>query len=169
MSLDSRLHLGFKSTQRGGGLVVGTGAIDFDLHTVLTNGLGAGKADLLFAETRTLAASGTYALDLAGALVDTFGGAVVVARVKALLVKALPANTNNVVIGGAAANGFISWVGDATDKVVLRPGAAILLVAGVADAIGYAVTAATGDLLQFTNSAAGTGVTYDVAVLGCSA
>jgi hypothetical protein len=37
------------------------------------------------------------------------------------------------------------------------------------DATGYPVTAATGDLVTLTNSAAGTSVTYDVIIIGSSA
>jgi hypothetical protein len=39
----------------------------------LTSGTGAGQADLVFSDTRTLAASANESLDLAGSLVGAFG------------------------------------------------------------------------------------------------
>jgi hypothetical protein len=133
----------------------------------LANGTGANQADLRFADRRTLAASASESLDLAGSLVDALGTTLTFARVKALLVEASSANTNNVVLGGAASNAFVNWVSDATDKVVIRPGGLLLLVAP--GATGYAVTAATGDLLQVANSGGTTGVTYDITIIGSSA
>lgn len=169
MSLETRIHLGLTATQRNSaGKVAGVGDYAFDLNVLLHNGTGVGNADVLFAEARTIAASGTYSMDLVGALADLFAATVNLVKVKALLIKADPANVNNVMVGGAGANGFVSWVGDATDKVAVRPGAGLLLVAGQADT-GYAATAATADLLLFTNGGAGTGVTYEVALIGSSA
>jgi hypothetical protein len=135
----------------------------------LANGTGAGQADLAFADTRTLAASATEDLDLAGALADAFGVSQVFARVKVLMVQAAPGNTNNVLVSRPAANGLASLFSAAGDQVILRPGATLLVAAGIADAIGYAVTAATADLLTITNSGAGTSVTYSIAAVGCSA
>jgi hypothetical protein len=42
-------------------------------------------------------------------------------------------------------------------------------MAGVADAIGWGVTAGTGDLLKVANSAGSTSVNYDIVVIGNSA
>lgn len=134
----------------------------------LTSGTGAGQADLLFADTRTLAASATEDLDLAGALADAFGTAQVFARVKALVVQADSGNTNNVQVTRPSSNGWPVFMA-AGDGVALRPGETLALISGAADAIGHVVTAATGDLLTITNSAGTTGVTYSIAVFGCSA
>jgi hypothetical protein len=43
-----------------------------------------------------------------------------------------------------------------------------MLTAGPADALGYLVTAGTGDVLRITNGGAGA-VTYDIAIVGASA
>lgn len=134
----------------------------------LANGTSAGQIDRIFHDSRTLTASANEDLDLAGVLVDAFGTTLTFARIKALVVSAAAANTNNVIVGNAASNGFVSWVGGAAHTVTLRPGATLALVAGAADATGYAVTAATADLLRITNSAGTTGVTYDIAIYGCS-
>lgn len=77
---------------------------------------------------------------------------------------AAAANTNNVVVGGAASNGFINWVGDATDVINVRPGGVFMLVAP--DSTAYAVTASTGDILKVANSSSGTSVTYTIVIIG---
>ncbi|MDT0306125.1 hypothetical protein RM780_04000 [Streptomyces sp. DSM 44917] len=135
----------------------------------LTSGTGAGQADLVFSDRRTLAASASEDLDLAGVLTDALGATVSFARIKGLIISAAAANTNNVIVGGASSNGFVSWVGGATHTVTVRPGATLALIAGQADATGYAVTAGTGDLLHIANSAGSTSVTYDVVLIGASA
>lgn len=134
----------------------------------LTSGTAAGKADLRFADTRTLAASATEDLDLAGVLTDVYGVALTFVKIKGLYVKAADANTNNVVIGNAAATAWAALLG-ATGTVTLRPGAAITLTTGQEDATAYAVAAGSTDLLKIANSGAGTGVTYDIAIVGTSA
>ncbi len=136
-------------------------------HYPLTSGTGANQADKVWSDTRTLAASGTENLDLAGVLLDAFGVAITFVKVKAMLIRAASGNTNDVLVGGHATTAFVNWVSDPTDVIVVKPGGLFLLVAPGAS--GYGVTAATGDLLKVTNSAGTTGVTYDIAILGTSA
>lgn len=119
-----------------------------------------GTADVMFKDTRTLAASGTENLDLAGVLVDAFGAVATSAEIIAIYVKAASGNTNNVVIGNVT-NGFVGPLG-ATGTYTVSPGDFYLATSRN----GWAVTAATGDLLKITNSAAGTPVTYDVVIIG---
>ncbi len=134
----------------------------------LADGTGAAQADRLFSDTRTLAASANEDLDLAGALADAIGGTAVFARIKGLYIAAASGNTNNVIVGAAASNAWATLLG-ATHTITLRPGAWIMLGTGATDATGYTVTAGTGDLLRIANSAGSTTVTYDIAVIGCSA
>lgn len=134
----------------------------------LANGTAAGQADRIFTDTRTLGASANEDLDLAGTLTDAFGTTVTFAKVKAIIIGAASGNTNNVIVGGAATNAFVNWVGAATHTVTVRPGGVLALLTGSADLNGYGVTAGTGDLLRVTNSGAGTSVTYDIAIVGTS-
>ena len=159
------------SAQQTSTLDLGTAAAQLAKPYVVdfANGTAAGQADRIFHDTRTLAASATEDLDLAGVLTDAFGAALTFVRIKALLVSAAAGNTNNVIVGGAASNGFISWVGGAAHSLTIRPGATLALIAGAADAIGYTVTAGTADLLKVANSAGSTSVSYDIVILGCSA
>jgi hypothetical protein len=149
--------------------------LDFQLATApityaaalgMSTGTGASQADRIFADQRTIAASGTDDLDLAGVLVDALGATITMARIRALIVKAAAANTNNVVMG-VGTNPITTILGGTTPTLNIRPGG--LLVLAAPDAVGYAVTAATADILRFANSGAGTGVTYDIVIIGASA
>jgi hypothetical protein len=134
----------------------------------LTSGTGAGKADRVFHDQRTLAASATEDLDLAGVLTDAFGTAITFVRIKGLFISAAAANSNNVVVGAAASNAWATLL-NATGTLTLRPGASFGAMSGAADATAMAVTATTGDLLKIANSGAGTSVVYDIVIIGASA
>lgn len=134
----------------------------------LESGTTAGKADLRFADTRTLAASATEDLDLAGVLTDVYGTALTFVRIKGIFISASSANSNNVVVGAAASNQWATLL-NATGTITLRPGATFAAMSGSADATGMAVTAGTGDLLKVANSGAGSSVSYDIVIIGASA
>lgn len=133
----------------------------------LATGTAANQADKVWSDNRTLAASASEDLDLAGSLTDAFGATLAFARVKGLIVYAAAANTNDVVIGGAGSNGWVGPFGAATHTLTVRPGGLLTLFAP--GATGYTVTAGTGDLLHVANSSSGSSVTYDVVVIGASA
>lgn len=140
-------------------------AIDTLIKTytcALAPGTGDGQANTVWSDTITLAASGTADLDFAASLTSSFGATLTFTKIKAIIVAALAANTNNVVVSRPAANGLVIFSA-ASDAVSILPGGLFVLTAPKA---GIAVTAATGDLLTFTNSAGTTGVTYDVIVVG---
>lgn len=143
-------------------------SLPYSVRTELGDGSGAGKADRQYSKTRTLAASATEDLDLAAVLTDIFGQTLTFARVKGLFVRAAKTNTNNVVVGAASANQWVTLL-NSTGTVTLRPGAWFGACCDVIDATGWAVTAGTGDLLKVANSAGGTSVSYDIIVIGNSA
>lgn len=132
-------------------------------NTELQNGTGDFQATKVFSDTRQLAASATEDLDLSGTLASPLGGTVVFTAIKAILIKAAPGNTNNVIVGGAAANGFIGPFGAANNTIAVRPGGAFLLTA---PKTGWPVTAGTADLLKLANSAGGSVVDFDVVIVG---
>jgi hypothetical protein len=132
----------------------------------LADGAAAGQANVGWGAVRTLAASAHVDLDLAGGgLVDAFGNTISFAAVKGILITASAANVNNLIVGGAP-NGFASIFGGATHTVTVRPGGALLLSAGPDDVNAYAVTAGTGDVLRLTNSGSGTGISFDIVIVG---
>lgn len=169
MALTSRVSMALAATYTSAqDLTTVSSPLSLSQQWDLGNGTGAGQADRLFSDRRTLAASATEDLDLAGVLTDAFGATLTFARIKALLVRASSGNTNSVVLGAASSNPWATLL-NGTGTLTLRPGASVLLSAGVGDATAYAVTAATGDLLKVANSAGGSAVTYEIAIIGASA
>ncbi|MFD8027818.1 hypothetical protein ACFV3F_03510 [Streptomyces sp. NPDC059717] len=140
--------------------------VDYAKILSFADGAGLGAANLIFHDQRVLAASGTENLDLTGVLADKFNQVLTFARVKAVLVVAAAANTNNVQVSQAASNGVPGVFLAAGDGISVQPGGMFLWVAP--SATGAVVTPATGDLLTVANSAGGTSVTYDVLILGAA-
>lgn len=135
----------------------------------LADGAGAGQANVVFHDRRTLAPSANEDLDLNGAtLLDPTGVAVALLRVKALIISAAAANVNNVVVGAAAATQWATVL-NTTGTVTLRPGATFAYFAGQLDATAAAVVAGASDLLRVTNSAGGTPVDYEIILIGANA
>ncbi|MDH2429317.1 hypothetical protein [Sphaerisporangium sp. TRM90804] len=128
-------------------------------------GAGAGQADMVFGDRRTIAASATDSLDLAGGLTGPFGAALTFARIKMLVVRAVAGNTNNVNATRPASNG-VPWLLAAGDGIAVQPGG--MFVWHAPTAAGVVVTPSTGDLIDFVNSGAGTTVTYDVIIAGAA-
>lgn len=167
MALSTRLSLDLAATLTSSlDLQTTSATLPFKRDLIWGSGTGANLADKVWADNRTLTASSTEDLDLAGgSLTDALGAALTFARVRMLIVYAAIANTNNVVVGGDA--NAVPFFGAATHTVTVRPGG--LLVLAAPDTTGYAVTAGTGDIIQVANSGAGTSVTYDIVVIGGSA
>ncbi len=138
--------------------------LNYAVSKAIANGTGADQANQIFTDTRTLSASATESLDLSGVLTNAFGETILFTSIKGIVIAPAAANTNDVIVGGAASNAFINWVSDATDKVVVKPGGVFALYAP--SAAGYAITAGTGDLLKVANSSSGTSVTYDILLIG---
>ena len=120
------------------------------------------KANILFADTRTLVASATENLDILGALTDALGSTVSAAEVTAIWIEAADTNTNSVVAFGAASNAFNGPLSGTTPKVTLQPGNGMLFVCKQ----GWAGTAGTGDIILVANSGSGTSVDYTIVLIG---
>lgn len=131
-----------------------------------TDGTGANQADILFTDQRTIAASGSEDLDLAGELADAFGATITAVEVVAILIIAAAANTNNVVVGDATAP--VPLFGGTNPTFSVKPGG-FFFVAAPADGGLLTVGAGSTDDLKVANSSSGTSVTYDIAILGRSA
>ena len=139
-------------------------SVDYGATYNLTDGTGADQIKEIFADTRTLSASASENLDLAGVLTDAFGAVITFTKVKAICIKAAAGNTNNVMVGGHGSAACFSMFNAATDKLSIKPGGMALLVAP--DSTGFAVTATTADMLTVANSSSGTSVTYDIIIMG---
>jgi|SRR5271163_2774477 len=129
----------------------------------LVDGTGANQNRSVWSSAaRAIAGSGSETLDLQ-ALTDAFGDAIVFTKIKGIYVAAAAANVDDVVVGGVGSNAFVSPFGSTGDKVNVKPGGMIFLVAP--DANGYAVSG-SAHLLKVADSGSG-GVTYDIALFGC--
>lgn len=135
--------------------------INYQKKFDIDSGTNDGEANMMFSDSREIAASGTDDLDLYGGLTDAFGGTINFTVVKGILIYAHSTNTNNVLVGGDAAP-FVNWVADGSDIVVVKPGGIMWLY----DPAGYAVTNTTADVLQIANSAGSTVVNYDIILFG---
>lgn len=163
MELNTRAKIsGVLTTARDGG--VSSFAVNAGGSKTLAEGTGANQANAIFIDDFTIAPSGTLDIDLAGTLVDPNGAAVVFTAIKDILVIALDANTNNIVVGGAPANGFFGPFGAATHTAPVVPGGHLKVANH--SAAGWPVVGGTGDLLRLANSAAGTPVSGTIVIVG---
>ncbi len=140
--------------------------LPFANEIVISSGTGSGQGDLAFFDNRTLAASTSEELDLAGGLSDSFGVTLTFVEVVAIYIKAAAGNGGNIAIGGAAANAFLGPFADATDIINLAAGESFVITNM---ATGWPVTAATADLLKILNDDSGAAGSYDVTIIGRSA
>lgn len=147
-----------------------TGSNDFDgpsfapaLEAVmnLANGTGAGQADLLFVDQRSVNASSNDDIDLAGVLTSAFGTTITAAEVVGILVINAPRdgapNVSSLTIGGSSAP-FLGFLGGTTPTIgPIGPGGFFFIGCPSASGVGT-VTATTADLMRVSNGAGGTAV-----------
>ncbi len=166
MSLTSRITAQIEAAHVGS-LDLGslTAKISAGAAIALASGTGASQADQVFSDQRTITASSSENLDLAGSLADAFGATITFAKIKAIMILADSGNTNDVVIGNAASNGFTGPFGAATHTVAVKPGGVAMFAH---PGTGWTVTAGTGDILKVANSGGTTSVTYKVIIIGTS-
>jgi hypothetical protein len=168
MPLDNvRLGVSFTGTLTSAlDLVTASAPLAYALDKALGSGTGANQVDRIWHDKRTITASSTDSLDLAGVLTDPFGALITFARLKFLFVEADAANTNNVNVTRPATNGVPLFLA-ASDGIPVHPGGYFQWFAPTA--AGVVVTAGTGDLIDMVNSAGGSSVIYNVVLLGASA
>lgn len=140
-------------------------AVELSQSIELETGTGSNQADKIFSDQRTLSASASEDLDLAGVLADLLGSTITFVKVKAIFIKAAAGNTNNVVVGNGS-NPFLGGFGSAAHTWAIPPGGMFMVAAPVS---GWSVTAGSADILKVANSGAGSSVTYDIVVIGTSA
>lgn len=166
MSVSATIKASVSGAQSGA-LDLGTVQFPFALaaNSSYSDGTAAGMVDRVFTDSRTLAASATEDLDLAGSLTDALGATLTMAKLKFVMIKAASGNTNDVVLSRPTTNG-VPLFEAADDAIRIKPGGCFMWVV---PGSGVTVTAGTGDLLTLTNSAAGTSVSYDIVLMGTSA
>lgn len=166
MTLNTTIDLGVVANLTSAlDLVTAAAPLTLTNRITMASGTATGLADLCWSDTRTVTASGTDPLDLAGSLSGNLGGTLTIVKLKAVIVRAAAGNTNAVRINRPASNGVPLFIA-ASDGIDVLPGG---LFVWVAPGAGVTVTAATGDILNIDNSSSGTSVTYDVVLIGTSA
>ena len=134
----------------------------------ITNGTGAiGTADMLYAATYTIAASGTQNLDVAGSVTDFFGNSIAMVRVKYMMVKHASTTTATDISFGNHAAPLINWISAATSTVKIYNDGVFLIGSG--HGTSYAVTATTADGLKILNNDSSNSATVSIVVVGSSA
>jgi hypothetical protein len=150
----------------GSGDFPADGSFSESLVSSLTDGAGDDKAQIVFADTRTLAGSATEDLDLAGSLKDNFNKTLTFTKVKAIFVQADADNAEAIEIGPASANGFLGPWADASDVTKIDDSGAFMVTA---PKTGWTVTAGTVDLITVTAGASGGSYTIVIVGEGTSA
>lgn len=148
------------------GSALETGRRDAAVDTAwqILTGTAAGLADKVWSDTRIVTTGATDSLDLAGTLTNGFGEVVTFAKLRAILIVAAAANTTTLQIARPAANGILLFAAVSDALATLSAGG---FFCWADPAAGFAVTAATADLLSIINSA-GASATYTVILVGTS-
>lgn len=166
MSLTAELRVKFSAAQIGSNDISNPEFRPFfDKLLQFASGTGADQADIVFADSRNILASGNDDLDLAGVLSGAFGVVITAAEVVGLLVinKSL---TQTLSVGGGSNPWAGPW-GAAGDIVKIGPRGVLALFSPDANGLG-AVVAGTGDILRVANGAGGA-ADYDIGILARSA
>jgi len=177
MALNTRLSMSLIAPLTKATVMGNNPSDNFVLNKVVeyANGVGAGNADKLYYAERTLNAGvASETLDISGGITDNLGTTFTIARVKMLVVMAEPfsgvVNTNDTIIGAAAATQFAAILGT-TGTVTLKPGGGCAFWAGAADATAWVAANGATDSLKIANSAGagGAALVYQIAIVGVSA
>ncbi|WP_430233960.1 phage head spike fiber domain-containing protein [Nitrosomonas communis] len=130
-------------------------------------GTGANQANKVFTDIRTIGASSTETIDLTWSTLDAIAKRLNLTKIKALILAASENNSNDILLGSNSLNNPItSFFGAANDRLRIKPGGMIALIAP--DANGYAVVQGTADKLDIANDGAGSSVTYTILIMGVS-
>lgn len=143
-------------------LATGSTPLNISKDYTWADGTGANQADRVWHDQRVT--TGTDSLDLSGVLLDIYGAAFTLAKIKAIYLFNAAASTGNARLTRPATNGVPVFLA-AGDALEVLPGGLAAWVAPNLAAI--AVTAGTGDLLDVVASAGS--VTYDIVIVGTSA
>lgn len=135
------------------------------VNDTMSTGTSANQSDLRYHARVTLATGNTDSYDLAGVLADVFGATLTFVEITMIYIQNLTTSTGAVLNVGGNANPLVNWVANGSDIVNVGPSGVFMLYSPVD---GYAVTAATGDVLDVAN-ASGTSITYDIVITGRSA
>lgn len=130
---------------------------------VYDDGTAAEQAQVIFADTRTIAATSSSNIDLAGGLPHPLGGTIAFTAIKELLIVAAAANTGNLLFGEGVASAFVGPFGASAVGLEVPPGGILHL--RNPGATGWAVAAGSADVLAAENLGAGS-ADFDIIIVG---
>lgn len=143
-------------------LVTARDILDKIYELSLADGTGTDKGDKQWHDQRTVAASTNDDIEL-DAVVDAFGDALAVAKVKMLFIKN-NSTTQTLTVGAAATNPWQGPFGATNDTIAVPPSGCLVLFNGA----GWTVTSGSADQLRIANGA-GSAAVYDIVLWGASA
>ena len=123
--------------------------------SVSPNLTGTNPVNVVFAEQRTLAASGSYTYDMSTGLTDFLGNSIALARIFAI---AVSSSTGTVVYAPGASNGLEWFLGGTSPTISIPAGAGFIFTTPTFQAVS-----GTDKTLTLSSSA---GATYKIAFLG---
>jgi len=142
-------------------LVTANCNLAYEDKQTLATGTGTGKANQVYHDSAEIAAGDDVELDLKSVLTDAYGDAVVMTKLKAVMVKNTH-TTYSLDVGGAAANA-VALFADPTDKNTIQ-----------ADGVYYwsspllGLTLGDDDKLLITNDST-EAITYEIVLIGATA
>lgn len=123
------------------------------------------SADVVFSDRRSLSASASEVLDLAGSLSGALGNTLTFARGKLVLIRNRNSTDgDDLNVGPDSTNGWVGMVADASDRIKVPAGGFLLWY----DPNGQAVTAGSADELYIAEIGGANAVSYDIVILGKS-
>lgn len=127
--------------------------LGYEFSDSLADGTGADKANQVYQDEASVAGLVETSYDLAGSLLDCFGGTITFTRIKGIFLKNTSVTASVLKLGGGTGgdgtNAFDTWItangADGSEGVLVRAGGFFALWAP--DATAYAVTGGTIDIL----------------------
>lgn len=148
-------------------LEVQQSSIAYNPNFTINNGTGANQANTVYSDTRTLTAGSSETIDLnGGSLEDRVCDPINLTAVKFLIIRSHASSPGDLLVGPNSSNGFIAPFNAVGDRIRIKPGGLLVLVAP--DATGYNVTSTT-DLLYIENGSGGGSAIYDIVFSGVDA
>lgn len=162
MTVTAELRVKFSSTLTGSN-DMGNPEQRAVLEKVLqfASGTTANKADGVFTDTRTVAASSNDDVDLAGALTNALGATVASAEIVGIVI--VNKSTQTLTVGVAGTNPWVTMWAATGDGIKVFPSGVFLNFAPDANGLG-AVVGGSSDVLRIANGA-GADADYDIAIL----
>lgn len=130
-----------------------------------SDGNGLDQSNLIWDDRRTVNAAANDDLDLAGGVTNSFGTTVTFAKIRGLFIHNLNTTAGHLLhVGGQGTEAINTILGGDTEIIKIGPDGVLVLINP--SAAGYAVTAATADILRLTGVSGN--IVYDIAIWGNS-